>query len=344
MKFFQFLVCIGLIFLPPSVSAFEDITPYKFTETDLQKGLSELSYNIPPSSRFTLNRPQENVQKIIYYISVPKEKESYPLAILCTGSSSKDDISSIIHLHRYFLQEFLDLGSGVLTVEQWGVDGNNTDPEVFMTHYTRSQRLEDHQNVINFLKSHPPKWWNGKLVFLGVSEGGPLVTRLTELYPDITIATLNWSGAGDWSWDKELWAFLENMFKNAPLSFKLRRFLPNWVPFFLPFPKTKKEYDLQMQETLLNPTPEKEFMGMTYQYHADALLSPPCDYEKLKTPFLVVAGTQDSLLSSTDAFVQKARDAGANITYFRIEDMDHFVRKRPDIIQKSFEWLKRHLT
>lgn len=65
--------------------------------------------------------------------------------VMCGGSSDKDHIESIIHFHRYFLQELTDLGFGVLTVEQWGVDGKIIHTQEFTEHYTRSQRLEDHQ-------------------------------------------------------------------------------------------------------------------------------------------------------------------------------------------------------
>ena len=82
---------------------------------------------------------------------------------------------------------------------------------------------------------------------------------------------------------------------------------------------------------------------MSYKYHADALTYPVPDYSKLKTPYLVVSGAQDTFIRSSDLFVKKAKQAGANITYFRVADMDHYVRKRPDIIKRSFEWLKKEM-
>lgn len=87
---------------------------------------------------------------------------------------------------------------------------------------------------------------------------------------------------------------------------------------------------------------DKYFLGMTYKYHADALCYPEFEYSKIKNPFLVVAGAQDSSIISSDRFVQQAQAAGANITYLRVADMDHYVRKRPDIIAQSFEWLKQY--
>ena len=79
---------------------------------------------------------------------------------------------------------------------------------------------------------------------------------------------------------------------------------------------------------------------MTYIYHADALNWPKIDYKDLKSPYLVVAGDQDTIIESSDEFVRKAKQAGANITYIRVAGMDHYVRKRQDILDKSFEWLK----
>jgi acetyl esterase/lipase len=85
---------------------------------------------------------------------------------------------------------------------------------------------------------------------------------------------------------------------------------------------------------------EKEFMGMTYRYHADALTYPSPEYHAIRAPFLVVVGTLDPFIDSCDAFVEKAGTAGAQITYIRVPDMDHYVRTRLDIIEQTFEWLK----
>lgn len=311
-----------------------EITPYKFTDDDR----STLSYEIPASSRWTTKRIDENAPDIVYYFSKPN-KDNYPIVIMCGGSSDINHIESIIHFHRYFLQEFMDLGIGIMTVEQWAVDGNKVDSQAFIEHYTRSQRLEDHRAVIEHLKLHPPHHWNGKLIFLGVSEGGPLVTKLTEEYADITIATINWSGAGDWTWDEELWAYAQRLLDENPEC-------PHNIPLshclicLESLAMTSRErFDAQMNAMLNNPSCDQYFLNVTYKYHADAILYPRPNYEKICTPFLVVAGTEDAFIQSSDAFVKKGKAAGADITYLRIENMDHFVRKQPDIIQQSFDWL-----
>lgn len=318
----------------------QEITPYKYT--DQEKNNRSLTYQIPQSSRFTVKRCNPNSPDIVYYFS-KSSRDRFPIAILVGGSSLEDDITSIIHFHRYFLKEFLDLGVGVITIEQQGVDGDQVDTKEFMEHYTRSNRLNDHRVVIDHLKNHPPKGWNGKLIFLGCSEGGPIVTTLTSDYQDMTLATINWSGAGDFSWADELWFFISDLIHNMPWDVKLRVSLPSWTlcSLDLGFPKTRKDYHSLIDEIIRNPTVNLKFLGMTYQYHADALnVYPQIEYEKIKTPYLVVSGGKDSFITSSDAFVFKARKAASPLTYMRIPDMDHYVRKREDVVMASFDWLK----
>ncbi|PPE03044.1 Alpha/beta hydrolase family protein [Holospora curviuscula] len=236
------------------------------------------------------------------------------------------------------------MGVGIITLEQQGVDGNQINAGEFMEHYTRTNRLSDHRTVIAHLKKHPPKGWNGKLIFLGVSEGGPIVTTLTTDYSSDALATINWSGAGNWSWRDELWIFMQDMIRNTSWYIKLRAQLPSWMPYSLDLycPKSRKDHDQAMDETIKNPTAHLKLAGMTYKYHHDALIVyPKPEYAKIKTPYLVVAGVKDSIIDSSDAFVRKAKEGGAPGTYMRIADMDHYVRKKGDVLKSSFEWLKQ---
>lgn len=320
----------------------EQITPYKYTDADREKKLCK--YNIPASCRYTCTRSLKQDSDIVFYLSKPHIK-SFPIAVLCGGSTQEDDIISIIHFHRYFLQEFLDLGVAVLTVEQQGVDGNSVNSCEFMEHYTRSNRLYDHCAVIEHLKSNPPCGWNGKLIFLGVSEGGALVTRLTTKYSDITLATINWCGAGDFSWDVELWQFMQDFKTKAPWYFKILASLPKWMPFSIDmsWASSIDVFKKAMQETIKNPTSQLKLAGMTYKYHADTLTTyPPIEYENIKTPFLLVVGEQDCIVASADAFVQKARLANVPITYLKILGMDHYIRKNQKALDDSFEWLSQY--
>lgn len=334
----HFIIIALMIVLPTLIDAGE-ITPYKFSEADIPS-LNNL-YTIPQSSRYTV-ATDDKAADTIYHLSKPPTK-SYPIVCICDGSSSRDSILSSIHIHRYFLQEILDLGCATLTVEKHGVDGNNIDLDRFISHYTRTQRLKDHQSVIAHLTHHKPHGWNGKLVFIGVSEGGPIALRLTEKYSADTIATVIWSGAGDFCWQEELWAFIEDLKCKGPWWLKLLTKVHRFIPLPIGLPRDKESFDDTVAHIIQNPTDEKEFMGMTYAYLADAFTFPKVNYHHLCTPLLVVTGAHDSIIDSSDEFVRKAHEAQCPITYLRVSDMDHYIRKRPDIVAASFKWLHEKL-
>lgn len=295
-----------------------------------------------PSTRFTLER-RDGFSPIVYYFSSPDAGESkpYPIFIICDGSESKGSERSILLVRNFFEERVRSLNIGYLAIEKCGIDCIAIDNAQFWKRYTRSQRLEDHMQVIRYFEENPPAGWNGQFIFAGVSEGGPLVTDLSIICPN-TIATINWSGAGDWGWADELWQFFEHWKKN---SFWIRVYaaLPRWLPFSSDIPSTRSEFNALVQKIIVNPSPDLWMGGMTYLYHADAFQKLPVEYSKIKTPFLVVGGAEDSIIESCDQFVQKGLDAGAPITYFRVDGMDHYIRKRPDVIDKSFEWLQEQI-
>lgn len=298
-------------------------------------------YQDSSSIRYSVERDQSSCP-IVYYFAPPIEaRNSYPILLLCDGSLQKNNARSCLYIREYFDSTIKQLNVGYLTVEHWGIDGDHIDKEEFWRHYTRSQRLKDHLQVIDFLEKNPPSGWNGQLIFIGVSEGGALVTDLSIACTN-AIATINWVGAGDFSWADELWQFFEHWKQNS-FWMSLYDKVPRFLPFSLDMPKKREEFDLLIEEIIANPVYDRSFAGMSYLYHADAFLKPPIDYSQIHGPLLVVKGAMDSDIESCDAFVSKAKLAGVDVTYFRIDDMDHYIRKRPDVIKASFDWLKKKI-
>lgn len=337
---------ISVILVSTLGLAAQEITPCKLVYDDFGEDFPK--YDIPKSSIHSVAQIEENTPPITYYYNKPQSDTTFPIAIYCTGSSSEERVVSIIKEHRHFLQDFLDLGIALITLEQWGCNNNQTNIDEFMQHYTITQRLNDHKIIISSLFKNPPLGWNKKFIFVGISEGGVLVTELTTEYSDITLASINWSGAGDWNWREELWFFIKGMQRDEmlvsnPWYLKIRNYLPIWISHStdLMMYETRSEYDSIMNKTLTDPTSGKKYMGMTYMYHADNLNRPSIVYEKIKAPYLVVSGDKDTFIESSDAFVEHAKKAGVNITYFRVSDMDHFVLKHPDIVAESFKWLEQ---
>lgn len=272
----------------------------------------------------------------VYYFTKPN-KEKFPIVILCDGSTSNDAIESVWRLHQF--EQFAALkalGVAIITIEKDGVDVDSIDKPRFFANYTRSRRFKDHVTVIDHVLKNPPQGFDGRLIFIGASEGGPLVNQLSIHYPQ-TIATINWSGAGDWSWHDELWAWIEDMRQKSG-------FLARLYGWWYHVPKNREQFDSIMAEALKNPSTQHWFLGMTYRYHADAIETRPYEYKKFHAPMLVVCGTKDSLIDSCDAFVEKAKSALVPITYWRIEGMEHRIsHNKENIIPKSFAWLKQWL-
>ena len=237
--------------------------------------------------------------KLFYYFSAPNN-DTYPIGVLVVGSSSEESIDSIENFHRYFLDDFMKLNLGILTLEERGVSGEGIDKKEFFEYYTRSYRLDDHRLVIDAMKKNPPNGWNGKFILIGASEGGLIVTSLTEEVPEDLLATITWSGASDWPWREEILHFVNDLKQKNILNADERKSLP----------KTREGYEQMMDATLEDPTYEKFYLGMSYQYHADAISYPDVNYDKLKTPFLVVIGGLDSIAPSADIFLEKAKKQG----------------------------------
>lgn len=292
-------------------------------------------------SRFVLDR--NDLPSVVYYFSMPEleEKQTYPIFVICGGSDLKGNEQSVLTIWNFFSERISALDVGCLAIEKCGMDGDAINRSLFWSEYTRSNRLRDHLAVISNLQNNPPPGWNGHFIFAGASEGGPLVTELSILCAN-TIATINWCGAGDLNWADELWDFFEH-WKAHSLWIKLYFSIPRWCYFSADLPATRHEYDMLVQEIISNPSSSLTMAGMTYLYHADAFQTPPIDYTKIKAPFLVVTGTEDSFIKSSDLFVEKALHAGAPITYLRVEGMDHYVRKRIDVVDQTFMWVKEKI-
>lgn len=271
----------------------------------------------------------------VFYFTKPA-KNRFPIAVICEGSTMPDDIESVWQLTQFDQFSGLKDSLGILAVEKDGVDAGVIDKDRFFANYTRSRRFHDHVAVIDHMLKNPPDGFDGRLVFIGASEGGPLANQLSIHYRE-TIATINWSGADDHPWPDELWAWMGQMRNEHP-------FLAWFYTWWHKVPKTREGFDKVMAETLKDPSDKRWFLGMTHRYHADAIKTPALDYKKIHAPMLIVCGTKDSLIFSCDSFVAKAQKAKAPITYWRVEGMEHRIsQNKQNIIPKSFEWLKELL-
>ena len=267
--------------------------------------------------------------------SKPSLVNTYPIVILVGGSTDKEHLSSIANFHKYFYTQLLQNNLGAISVDGWGINLNHINESEFMNHYTRSQILSNYQQVIDHLIKYPPTGWNGKLAVLGVSEGGPIATQLNEQNKMIS-ATVLWSGTIDSSWRDALWLDMYKVYTSVCVPLK------NPVKDCYDV-ATKDRFESRIDNILANPTSESYFFNMTNMYVADGVKFPTPDYDKLHGAILVVTGVKDTIIDSSDIFYEKAKQHDIDIAYWRVESMDHLIRKRPDLINDSFSWLANKL-
>lgn len=77
---------------------------------------------------------------------------------------------------------------------------------------------------------------------------------------------------------------------------------------------------------------------MTYKYHADAQTIIPLNYSVIDVRTLVVIGEKDPNIKMANN-LYKSLAHKENITYLKIKDFDHYVRKSKEAVSKTFSWL-----
>jgi len=289
-------------------------------------------------TRHTILRDTASNSEIIYYIS-QSDQESYSIVVLCEGSyCAGNAIKSPSGLLKNFLPILKDCNVGLLTVEKWGANGTQIDEKEFHTHNTISQRIQDHKQVIDNLIVENQKGWNGRLIFLGGSEGGDVATALTLIYAEQSIALIIFAGIGLKSRQDEIWDHIQMYRKNS--SWYERCFL-----WWFDIPKNRKDFDKQIEGIIQNSDFTKWWYGQTYKYWADAFTRPretlSTEFYNLKMPIFISTGTADSFIESSDNLVEKMKLNGMQITYHRLQDVPHGITDHaPQIFDVAAVWLQ----
>ena len=289
-------------------------------------------------TRHTILRDAVSDSEIIYYISQP-DQETYPIVVLCEGSYCAGQIiKSPSGLLKNFLPILKDCNVGLLTVEKWGVNGAEVDEKQFHVHNTITQRIQDHEQVIDHLIAINPNGWNGKLAFLGGSEGGDVATALTLNYAEKVLATIIFAGIGLRSRQDEIWDHMESKRRDSS-------WCEQWVLWWDGALKNRDDFDKKIESMIKNPDPTKWWYGQTYKYWADAFTRErealSSEFYNLKSPIFISTGTADSFIESSDELVEIMKQHGMKVTYHRLQDVSHDQRVHaPKIFDVAATWLQ----
>lgn len=247
--------------------------------------------------------------KLIYYLENPKNVK-YPILVAIEGSLNINHIQSVLRLHKKIAKPMLDIGIGVMSLERRGIDGEKIEKNIVHRFNFPSQRLTDHVFCIKNLLKNPTENWNGKIIFLGGSEGGPISIKLSHIFnPEACIAIV---GCSDLSFKDYIWEFIKLKFKNSKLSKKSG------------LPSCYEDYNDWCEYMKNNPDPNKFWFGQSFLYWADALDQTEYrEFLSLKCPSLIIAGSKDTACFATDRLIKKAYNNNQKITYLKIEKMAH---------------------
>lgn len=257
---------------------------------------------------------EEDLQAYTFF---PLEGSS-PAVLLIEGSYVYNKKpKSILKLFKPFEKMIKEAKCGLIFMEKRGVTPEYCNREKFHQFNTPSQRLSDHVKLLDFLKQNPPKGWNGNLIILGGSEGGPIAIKLARKAGPIACIVL--VGCGDQTFKEYIWRTIQNYRNDKSIKSKL-------ISWWYNFPKNYSDFDKKCQLMKNDPSPKKWWFGQTYLYWADSLdQEEKTAFLELNCPVLVIAGSKDLEEPSTQRLVSQAEEKGKDVTYRCIEGMGHNV-------------------
>ncbi|MEM9738667.1 MAG: hypothetical protein AAF829_02280 [Pseudomonadota bacterium] len=221
-------------------------------------------------------------------------------------------------------------GFATLTIEKYGVSvddapANSSEDctETYFMNHTVSQRVADARTVLADLAEDG--LWNGALYLFGGSEGGAVVSILSQAETETDAVAVFSTGTG--------------------LT------MAEFFPMVVPPPVAARMQDI-FDAVRANPDAEGIAGGNSYRWWADILdrrLSD--DLLQSTAPILLVHGVNDrsapvaSARSTRDAFATAAQSS--RLTYWELEDRDHAMIDQngqshmADVLRDVVEWLEQ---
>lgn len=263
-----------------------------------------------------LNEACTKSGRFLYFAELPELEMNYPIVLAVDGSFGQDrGPHSVLGFHERVAQVFAQSEVGIVTMERFGVNRDYIDKQRFHEKNTPSYRLGHYIDFIDYLNECPPKGWNGKLVILGISEGGPIAIRLADKVKPSALIVL--VGCGNQTFKEYIWKILVSM----PEEYQQSCF-----PDIADYTSLQDAYAEQIQLMKKNPDPFLFWFGQSYLYWSDALdLREDQEFLNLKCPILTVTGSQDVECSSTEELIKRAKEQAQDVSYFKVEGAGHRV-------------------
>lgn len=234
---------------------------------------------------------------------------------------------SSLKWHLDLSEHLADLGLGLITLEKQGISQNDTNLFEYNQNNYLENRHQDYLLCLENLHTIIPEW-QGKLIFLGESEGGTLAANLAKQFQETAAVLLLATGGGIKPKEEIKWAIRHRLEKHeAPLD-QIDEYMTC--------------LDDQLDSMMLDPDPNKKFLGNTYKWWASLLVVDELSsaLTQLSLPIYLVHGIEDEQIPifSADLASDLLKKTNA-LTYIRLEDSDHNL-KHPDIYISACKWLQ----
>lgn len=230
----------------------------------------------------TLTIPRTDGSRMQVYIEVPN-KDNFPVLVAIHGSVCDSSWSLFQGLQRTMLAN----GIGIATIEKYGLSETTIDcPQSYLQNNTIPQRIHDHLQVVKLFRNNL-RGWNGKIAWVGGSEGGQVASLVAPLVPETSAVVMLAAGGG------------LTMAEELPLVFKklLRRNGASQDQIAEQIRDIQDHY----LEIKTKPTWKKEWLSdgkkarNTYKYWNSILWVKALPLlETLQVPIYIAHGTEDT--------------------------------------------------
>lgn len=240
------------------------------------------------------------------YFSPPSTNSS-PIIFAIQGSTCE----SALKWHMELSDQASAFGFGLIVLEKQGISKNGINILEYSMTNCLQNRLNDYSSCIENMHLISPEW-NGKAVFWGESEGGMLAANLASQVPQTAAVLLFATGGGMKPREEVNWALHHRLEEHGASQSEIDQYM--------------NFFDDQMEAMVLDPSPEKHFLGNTYKWWASLLAADEAlmPLNQHSFPIYFVHGVQDSQIPilSADIAAESLKETNA-LTYLRLEGYDH---------------------
>lgn len=265
------------------------------------------------------------------YFSPPNQADS-PIIFAIQGSSCE----SVLQWYTDLCDQMSPLGFGVVAIQKQGISQEKIDLVTYCQTNSLQQRQEDYALCLENMHRICPDWI-GKFIFWGTSEGGMLAAHLASQTPQTAAVLLFGAGGGMKPREEVKWVICHRLEEQKALQSEI----DDCMSFL----------NEQMDAMMLDPTPDKEFLGNTYKWWSSLLDAEEMVNSLSQTsfPVFLIHGVEDNKIPVSSAdLAAEALKHPETLTYLRLEGYGHDL-DTTEVYETACRWLtsilsgKKHL-